>query len=67
MLVCLLTELNIQLTGGPAVGGAVQVRAIKGMAENQESESAGSDTVTPFRTFRPRYGVVAPPYGVSRA
>jgi len=40
MLVCLLTELNIQLTGGPAVGGAVQVRAIKGMAENQESESA---------------------------
>jgi hypothetical protein len=32
MLVCLLIELNIQLTGGPANSGAVQVRPIKGVA-----------------------------------
>jgi hypothetical protein len=40
MLVCLLIELNIQLTGGPANSGAVQVWAIKGVAENQKSECA---------------------------
>ena len=44
MLVCLLIELNIKLTDGPAKSGAVQVRAIKGVAENQKSESAGSNT-----------------------
>ena len=41
MLVCLLIELNIQLTGGPANSGAVQVWAIKGVAENQKSAIAG--------------------------
>jgi hypothetical protein len=43
MLVCLLIELNIQLTGGPANSGAVQVWAIKGVAENQKSESASGN------------------------
>ena len=39
MLVCLLIELNIKLTDGPAKSGAVQVRTIKGVAENQKSET----------------------------
>jgi hypothetical protein len=43
MLVCLLIELNIKLTDGPAKSGAVQVRAIKGVVENQKSECSGSD------------------------
>lgn len=42
MLVCLLIELNIQLTGGPANSGAVQVWA--GGAENQKSEAALSSS-----------------------
>ena len=42
MLVCLLIELNIKLTGGPANSGAVQVRAIEGVVENQKSESTGN-------------------------
>ena len=43
MLVCLLIELNIKLTDGPAKSGAVQVWAIKGVAENQKSESASGN------------------------
>jgi hypothetical protein len=44
MLVCLLIELNIKLTDGPAKSGAVKVWAIKGVAENQKSESGGGNS-----------------------
>jgi hypothetical protein len=44
MLAGLLTGLDYELTGGPANSGAVQVRAIKGVAENQKSESACGNT-----------------------
>jgi hypothetical protein len=48
MLVCLLTELNIQLTGGPAVGGAVQVWAIKGMLKIKNPKAPAATRLRHF-------------------